>query len=128
MDTARGAVLVVDDDAELLKLLSLILGDAGYQVSVAGSLPLALAALRRSRYHLVLADTMGPIVTWESGPHWEPLEVLRAAAGATPVAILTAYPAEAFAEYGERGFADLLPKPFELEDLMAVVERHIAAV
>jgi CheY-like chemotaxis protein len=128
MDTARGAVLVVDDDAILLKLLRLILGDAGYRVHTVGSLPLAHAALRGSRFDLVLADSMGPVVTRESGAHWEPLDALRDAAGATPVAILTAYPTEAFAEYAARGFADLLPKPFDLEELMAVVERHIAAV
>ena len=45
---AQPRLLVVDDDADMLRLLSMRLNSAGYRVSTAGSAESALAQARRS--------------------------------------------------------------------------------
>ena len=49
-------VLVVDDDPDLLKLLSMRLTAAGYRVTAVPSAEAAMAALAVERPHLVLSD------------------------------------------------------------------------
>jgi CheY-like chemotaxis protein len=121
----RGLVLIVDDDVTLLKLLDTILDDEGYRVVTARTLTEAADALGRLRCDLVLADTMGAPVSSGGLEDWAPLEQLREVAGATPVVLMTGHRGEAVAEYAAHGFHDLLLKPFELEDLLALVARLV---
>src|SRR5262249_8906636 len=124
---SRGVVLVVDDDAPLLELMEMILGDEGYRVATAGTLDAAIDALAHVRFDLVLADTMGAALHEDGAPGWVDLEHLREAAGETPVVLCTAHRDADVAEYAVRGFRDVLLKPFDLEHLLALVERHIQA-
>jgi two-component system response regulator GlrR len=57
---ARPRLLVVDDDADMLRLLSMRLNSAGYHVSTAGSAEAALAQLDIERPQLVLSDVRLP--------------------------------------------------------------------
>jgi CheY-like chemotaxis protein len=122
---SRGSVLVVDDDATLLHLIEMILGDEGYRVATAGTLAEALDALAHVRFDVVLADTMGAPLIHEGAEGWAGLEHLREAAGETPVVLVTAYRIADVAEYAARGFRAVLLKPFDLDQLLAVVERYI---
>jgi two-component system response regulator GlrR len=58
--TPRARVLVVDDDADMLRLLSLRLQAAGYDVVAVGSAEAALAQLDMARPQLVLSDVRLP--------------------------------------------------------------------
>src|SRR6185369_5264923 len=53
-------LLVVDDDADMLRLLSMRLNSAGYRVSTAASAENALAQLQIERPQLVLSDVRLP--------------------------------------------------------------------
>jgi CheY-like chemotaxis protein len=86
-------------------------------------MPEALAALTHLRVHLVLADTMGALIGASHG--WERLEDLREAAGGTPLVLFTAHSGAAAADYAAHGFQEVLLKPFDLDDLVTVVARHI---
>ena len=61
------------------------------------------------RCDLILAAT-------NDGGAWDALERLRAAAGDTPVVILTTAGAAAFAGYRRRGFAGLTTTPADWDD------------
>jgi DNA-binding response OmpR family regulator len=114
----RPAILVVEDDQDVGALLRLALTVAGYRAVLVPRHAEALVALSAARYALVLADTAGPAV--RDGGVWAALDAVRAAAGDTPVVICTAHQPRVCAGYRERGFAGLLPKPFDLETLLAV--------
>ncbi len=125
----RGArVLVVEDHPPAAEMMADFLGDEGYAVTVALGLVEAADALVAARYDLVLADSLRKSTTGLLTDRWGPLTQVRAMAGDTPVVVTTAYSPRFFADYGDRGFADLLPKPFRLDDLLAVVRRHLAPV
>jgi CheY-like chemotaxis protein len=84
-------------------------------------------ALRHARVGLLLADARLPGAGGVAGDRWAAVERVRALAGAAPVVIVTAYRAEDFADYAARGFAGLLTKPFDLDELTATARRHLPA-
>ena len=122
----RPRVLLVEEHPPTAEMMADFLGDEGYAVMVALGLPQAADALAAARYDLVLADTLRKSTTGLLTDRWGPLVQARALAGDTPVVITTSYSPRYFADYRDRGFADLLPKPFRLDDLLAVVRRHLA--
>ncbi len=57
---SRGKVLVVDDDAALSEMLTIVLGGEGFDARVCGDGAQALAAFRDYRPDVVLLDLMLP--------------------------------------------------------------------
>jgi two-component system response regulator GlrR len=60
MNSPGAHILVVDDDADLLRLLGMRLGAAGYRVDGVGSAEAALDRLALQRPQLVLSDVRLP--------------------------------------------------------------------
>lgn len=111
-------VLVVEDEREIAEAIRVILADEGYEVAICADGSEALGCLQGGlRPDLVLTDVMMPRVGG--------LELLdRLAAnglGALPVVLMSAVPLPRLD--GVRSVA-FLRKPFSLEDLVDVVERH----
>ena len=117
----RKTVLVVDDDPDLLKLLALRLGAAGYAVHAAESGEKALAVLAVSRPDVVVTDLkMGGMDGLAL------FEAIQKTAPALPVIILTAHGTIPDAvDATRRGVFGFLPKPFEGKDLLAQVEQAL---
>lgn len=61
LDAAR--ILVVEDEADVARMLGLILSRAGYKVDIAGSGKEALAALKNQRYAAVTLDLLLPDIS-----------------------------------------------------------------
>jgi two-component system response regulator MprA len=114
-------ILVVDDGPAIREFLSYTLAGEGFRVAVACDGREAMAAVQRERPDIVLTDLMMPEMSgWELCSR---LRADRATAGLPIVAMSAISPqgvdADAF-----------LPKPFELDDLLALlrVARARAAV
>jgi two-component system, OmpR family, response regulator MprA len=114
---ADAAILVVDDDPPIRRMLDRTLAAEGYRIETAGDGGEALAAVERSAPDLVVLDV--------AMPGLDGLAVCRRIRGkglATPVLLLTARD-----EVGERvagldaGADDYLVKPFATEELLARV-------
>lgn len=117
-------VLVVDDDAGVRYTLREILSDAGLSVSLAEHGQQALEMARRQTFDLVISDLrMAPM---------DGLALLAALREEFPklrVILVTAHGSERHAvEAMKLGAYDYFRKPFELDELMAVVERALEAV
>jgi two-component system OmpR family response regulator len=112
--TAPARLLVVDDEATILELLSGSLRLAGFEVVTAASGTAAVRAATASRPDLVLLDVMLP-----DGDGFEALRRIRSGGSDVPVIFLTARD-----EVPDRvkGFAvggdDYVTKPFSLEELL----------
>jgi response regulator RpfG family c-di-GMP phosphodiesterase len=118
----RLRVLVVDDNASILRFLDAAFGSHDCTVSQAGTAEQALELLRGETFDLVVSDIMMPGL---SG-----LDLLRAVKRrqpGTPVALITGAPSVNSAVFGLRhGAYDYLPKPFsvkEIQELLARVRR-----
>jgi CheY-like chemotaxis protein len=136
----KPTILLVDDDRELVQILTMVLEGAGYEVVQAFDAPEALGAVADKRPDLIVLDVMMPEgtegfhVVWHlrrrPEPYFQHVPIIIATAihGTTP---LRFYPDSGDGTYqaGEylpvQGFVD---KPIEPDALMAEVERVLAAV
>lgn len=120
--TAAPRILVVDDTPALLDVVRTCLEEEGYQVRTCLESRYAVEMAQEQRPDVVMLDVVMPEV---SG--WEVLAELRQdpAFRLTPVIVCTAYVAEAIERLAELKGPDqhlgLLPKPFEMEELLEVV-------
>jgi two-component system, OmpR family, response regulator MprA len=111
------AVLVVDDDAPVRRMLERTLAAAGYAVTAAGDGGAALVAVERSVPDVVVLDVAMPGVDGLSV-----CRRLRARGLAVPILLLTARDAVADRVAGlDAGADDYLVKPFATDELLARV-------
>src|SRR5271169_1886368 len=112
--TAPARLLVVDDEATILELLSGSLRLAGFEVVTAASGAGAVRAAASSRPDLVLLDVMMP-----DGDGFEVLRRMRSGGSAVPVIFLTARDEVPDRVRGFNvGGDDYVTKPFSLEELL----------
>jgi len=113
-------ILLAEDDRLIADLVGAVLGAAGYEVLAAPDGAAALTAAREARPDLVLLDLRMPALDgWAfarayrdlPGPH-APLVLLTTASDA----------AEHAAALGAAGW---LAKPFDIDDLVAAVDREL---
>jgi two-component system response regulator PilR (NtrC family) len=112
---------VIDDEASLVELITLVLGEEGYEVTVAGSAAEGRRALEGAKPDLVLCDIMMP--------DGNGLDLLREVKESDPhvaVIMMTAYSSSQSAiEAMRAGAYDYLSKPFDVEELKVLVERAL---
>ena len=115
-------VLVVDDDTDLLRLLSMRLAAAGYRVLTAESAEQALAQLALARPQLVISDVQLPGLDGLAL-----FERIRDEHPALPVILLTAHGSipDAVAATA-RGVFTYLTKPFDGKQLLEQVAQALA--
>jgi two-component system response regulator GlrR len=115
-------ILLVDDDVDLLRLLSIRLGGAGYDVSTAESGEEALAKLSVIRPHLVITD-----LRMDGMDGMALFDAVRKSQAALPVIILTAHGSIPDAvDATRRGVFTFLTKPLDSKDLLREVQRALS--
>ncbi|CAN7379076.1 sigma 54-interacting transcriptional regulator [Acidovorax sp. LjRoot117] len=119
---ASARILVVDDDADMLRLLSLRLNAAGYEVIAVGSAEAALAQLDMARPQLVLSDVRLP-----GRDGLALFDEVRARHPSLPVILLTAHGTIPDAvEATSRGVFTYLTKPYDGKDLLEKIGQALA--
>jgi len=117
----EGRVLVVDDEPGMLEVLSMALEEMGYRALVTQSPERALEILRTEEIELALLDIRMPGMDGR-----ELMQKIKEHSPRLPVVFLTAFGniKDAVSAIKEGAF-DYLSKPFNLEDLQAVLARGI---
>jgi CheY-like chemotaxis protein len=115
-------VLVVDDDEDMVEVIELLLHDAGYATRTAQNGRQALDVIAESMPALIVLDMLMPVMNG-----WQFAREFRARYGSkVPIVVATA--AEHVLSRGEEiDAAGVLPKPFEVSDLLRLVAQHIPA-
>ena len=112
-------VLVIEDDQDLVALVSLLLQGDGYAVEIAANGREALDALARDLPDVILLDMKMPIM---NGPEFaRELEVRYG--HQAPIIVLTAA-ADAHRRAAEVGADAWLGKPFDPDVLLSTVRRY----
>lgn len=110
-------VLVVDDDPGIRGTIRAILDEEGYTVATASNGCEALVRIAEQRPALVLLDLQMPVMNG-----WEVLTRVRESGLNIPVVFMTAG-LRAHAEAARHHADGALPKPFDLDELLQLVER-----
>ncbi|MCM3712594.1 response regulator transcription factor [Alkalihalobacillus oceani] len=119
MNKAR--ILIVEDEANIARVLELELEHEGYKTAVARDGEEALARLEESSWSLVLLDVMLPVM---SG--MEVMRRMRAGGDQTPVILLTARNTVVDKVMGlDQGANDYVTKPFDIEELLARIRASL---
>ncbi|MDM0031445.1 sigma 54-interacting transcriptional regulator [Variovorax sp. J22P271] len=120
---ARGArLLVVDDDADMLRLLSMRLMSAGYQVTAVTSAESALTQLEIEHPQLVLSDVRLP-----GRDGLALFDEIRKRHPTLPVILLTAHGTIPDAvEATARGVFTYLTKPYDARELLEKIAQALA--
>ena len=130
-------ILVIEDDAEMRRLIARSLERAGYAVVTARSGSEAVDWLGLCVFDGSLANVPALIVSDIRLPDFSGLELLEAMISAledVPMVLITGFPSrETYAEAFELGAVRVLSKPFELDELGAAVrsvlsERAVASL
>jgi CheY-like chemotaxis protein len=116
-------ILVVDDDPDIRDVLRWILEDGGYRLAVAADGAAGLAVAEGQAPDLILLDVSMPRL---DGPGF--CRAYRAAGGSAPIVVVTASnPADMDATVGACGAVGYMHKPFDIDDVLAVVAEHLTA-
>src|SRR6266851_5975991 len=123
MTTHHGSILLLDDEEKILKTLGRALRNAGHQVVETTNPKQAQRLLGERTFDLLVVDNMMPEL---SG-----LDLIREYVASTPedraqIVMMTAHATiESAIEAMKLGALDYLQKPFEIDELLVVVNRAL---
>jgi len=115
-------ILVVDDEPDMLRLLSMILRDkTAYDVTTTNNPVEALELARKGGFDILITDLKMPGL--------DGIELLNAVRGFDPdipIIIITAYAtAESAAEAMDKNAFDFITKPFRKEQIIFTIDRAV---
>ncbi|HVS79733.1 MAG TPA: response regulator [Candidatus Paceibacterota bacterium] len=116
-------VLIVDDDLGILEALKFMLENSGYEVKTVSRGDEALPVLKEFGPDIVLLDL------YLSGFDGRDIavEIKNSPEGKnTPIAMISAHPS-AGEVLKELDIEEFLPKPFDVSQLLSVIEKHTSA-
>jgi len=124
----KAKILLVEDDAGVRYTLESVLVDAGYEVVARSDGAEALLALEGARFDLLVSDLRMPVLDGMGLLAGLAARGLAYADGGPPVIMVTAHGSERHAvEAMKAGAYDYFRKPFENDELTAVVARALEA-
>ncbi|MEW5746528.1 MAG: response regulator [Nitrospirota bacterium] len=115
-------LLIVDDEPDMLKLLSLIIREkTPYEVTTTNNPLEALQLVKRDDYDLIITDLKMPGLDGS-----ELLDALKAEGKDIPVIIITAYATlESAMETMGKGCFDFITKPFRKEQILLTIDKAL---
>lgn len=117
-------ILLIDDDLEVAYLVAMGLEEAGHEVTVAETGQEGVACFESEHFDVVLTDLGMPDITG-----WEVTERIKALQPGVPVFIITGWGQSVDAERQMASGADLLlTKPFNMQELLGLIEQHARAI
>jgi DNA-binding NtrC family response regulator len=117
----KAAILIVEDEAKMRRLLELQLGEEGFLVHSAPDAESGLQLLVREKPDLVVTDLRLPGM---SGLEF--LQAVKRANAALPVVVMTAYgTVESAVEAMKVGASNYVTKPFSFDELVLVIRKEL---
>ncbi len=115
-------ILIADDDASIRLVISQALTRAGYQVRATGAASTLVKWAADGEGDLIVTDVMMP-----DANVFDVLPQIRKSRPLLPIIVMSAQNTVVTAvTAAERGAFEYLPKPFDLDDLLAAAERALA--
>jgi len=119
-------ILLVEDEPEISKLCQRILSDEGFEVDIAGNGKVAQDMIEKRQYSLFLIDIKLPLMNgrelyqWLKDEHSKQISKVIFTSGS-----VLGEDTQLFMEQTGRPF---LPKPFTIDELIAIVEETLKQI
>jgi DNA-binding response OmpR family regulator len=125
MNTTKPVILCIDDDADFLDSLQIIIESRGYVFERAGSAEDGVRRSRELKPDLIIVDLMMEEV--DSGVNF--VKDIKAAGDATPIYLLSSVGdnLNISTDYTRLGLAGVFQKPINPEVLLATLDRRLKA-
>lgn len=112
-------LLLVDDDPNLQRMITLFLNKKNYELAIAGNGRKALDLLDKNKFDLIISDMQMPLMDGSTL-----LRKIREKKIKTPVIIISAYTTLNMSnEIDASDFAAVLFKPFDSDNLISNIEK-----
>jgi len=122
---AKGRIVIADDQASVLRALSLLLAD-DYEVTAVTAPEELVSAVERSEYDVALIDLNYTRDTTSAREGFALLDRLKTADPALPILVMTGWSSVSTAvEAMRRGAKDYVEKPWDDERLLASIATHL---
>ncbi|HXI69625.1 MAG TPA: sigma-54 dependent transcriptional regulator [Verrucomicrobiae bacterium] len=123
MNNAPAKILLVEDDAAIVTTLRRVLTDEGYEVAVEQAGDIGLARAKAEEFDVIITDLKLPGLNG-----LELVRELHATRPRLPILMMTAHgTTETAIEATQAGAYDYLLKPFEIPELLKLVEQAVTA-
>ncbi len=120
-ESRKGAILIVEDEAKMRRLLELNLGEDGFATFSAGDAETGLKLLQQNSIDLVVTDLKLPGMDG-----LEFLQTIKRQNAALPVVVMTAFGSvETAVEAMKAGASDYVLKPFSLTEMRMVIHKEL---
>jgi len=120
-DIDKPTIIIIDDDKGMCKTLARILELDGYQISTANTASEGISYIKDNGFNIALLDIKLPDIDGV-----ELLEILKKTASDLSVIMMTAYAStENAIKALNRGADAFVTKPFDIEELRAIVKKSI---
>jgi CheY-like chemotaxis protein len=114
-------ILVVEDDESTRRVITDVLEDRGFRVAAAGNGAEALTVLDQAHPDLMVLDLLMPVMHG-----WDFMERYAEKTGGQPLPIVVVSVNRALPRsFSRLGVRTLVPKPFQVDDLVAAVEQAL---
>lgn len=120
---ASESILVVDPDRGIRDLMTVLFTEEGYVVTTAQSLREALRLLSNSNFDLIVTEALGKSRMFFIDPGF--ISELRSVGGDVPIILVSIYAYEDWPRPVDFGLAAVVPKPFEIDQLLRIVGRAL---
>jgi len=117
--STSGTILIADDEPSIVEFMTDFLSDEGYQVQYATTSASALAAILAAPPDLAFMD-----LTFDGLSGLDVIRAVRTHGIDIPVVIMTAATTDE-QSLEAHGATAYLPKPFDLDDLLACVGQYV---
>jgi two-component system response regulator PilR (NtrC family) len=121
MKKIEGRILVVDDEKSMREILQIFLRNEGYEVTTANNGEVAVEALKKDIFDLVITDM--------KMPRMDGLELIKNIKEMTPetaVILITAFgTTESAIDAMKHGAYDYIQKPFQMNDIRLIVKNAL---
>lgn len=123
---ATKTILIVDPYEGIVDVMAQVFEMEGYEVSIVHSPQQAANLLAKHHFDLIISEAFRQSHVFDFDPAF--LRDIQTSADGTPIVLCSISPSTHYVRARDHGLADVIPKPFDVGELLNKVDRVLGTV